>query len=110
TDQHVELKIHPRYKENYIRYVRVVRAIALDESALERKERMERLRKSLLEPDTAMKSATELEAIGADAILILKEGLKSPDPEVRFYSADALAYLGQTAGTAELAQAARNEP
>ncbi len=110
TDQLVELKIHPRYKENYIRYVRVVRAIALDETAIERKERMERLRKSLLEPDTAMKSATELEAIGDDAILILKEGLKSSDPEVRFYSADALAYLGQTAGTAELAQAARNEP
>lgn len=110
TDQLVELKVQPRYKENYIRYVRVVRAIALDETAIERKERMERLRKSLLEPDTAMKSATELEAIGDDAILILKEGLKSPDPEVRFYSADALAYLGQTAGTAELAQAARNEP
>jgi hypothetical protein len=110
TDQHVELKVHPRYKENYIRYVRVVRAIALDENALERKERMERLRKSLLDPDTAMKSATELEAIGEDSILILKEGLKSPDPEVRFYSADALAYLGQTAGTAELARAARNEP
>jgi hypothetical protein len=110
TDQHVELKVHPRYKENYIRYVRVVRAIALDENAIERKERMERLRKSLLDPDTAMKSATELEAIGDDSILILKEGLKSPDPEVRFYSADALAYLGQTAGTAELARAARNEP
>ena len=57
-----------------------------------------------------MKSATELEAIGDDSILILKEGLKSPDPEVRFYSADTLAYLGQTAGTAVLAQAARNGP
>ena len=110
TDQHVELKVHPRYKENYVRYVRVIRAIALDETAIERKERMERLRKTLLSPDSASKSATELEAIGDDSILILKEGLKSPDPEVRFYSADALAYLGQTAGTPELALAARNEP
>ena len=110
TDQHVELKVHPRYKENYIRYIRVIRAIALDETAIERKERMERLRNSLLDPDSAMKSATELEAIGDDSILILKEGLKSPDPEVRFYSADALAYLGQAAGTSELVLAARNEP
>jgi flagellar basal body P-ring protein FlgI len=110
TDQHVELKVHPRYKENYMRYIRVVRAIAIDENAVERKERMERLRKALLSPDSASKAATELEAIGDDSILILKEGLKSPDPEVRFYSADALAYLGQTAGTAELALAARNEP
>jgi hypothetical protein len=110
TDQHVELKVHPRYKENYIRYVRVVRNIALDETAIERKERMERLRKTLLLPDSASKSATELEAIGDDSILILKEGLKSADPEVRFYSADALAYLGQSAGTPELALAARNEP
>jgi flagellar basal body P-ring protein FlgI len=110
TDQHVELKVHPRYKENFIHYVQVVRNIALDETAIERKERMERLRKSLLNPDSAMKSATELEAIGDDGILILKEGLKSPDPEVRFFSAHALAYLGQTAGTTELALAARNEP
>ena len=110
TDQHVELKVHPRYKENYIRYVHVIRNIALDESAVERRERMERLRKSLMVPETAMKSATELEAIGDDSILILKEGMKSPDPEVRYYSADALAYLGTDAGTQILAEAARNEP
>ena len=72
---------------------------------------MERLRKSLLVPQTASKSATELEAIGDDSILILKEGLKSPDPEVRFYSADALAYLGRRGRHCQiLADAARNEP
>ncbi|MBI3863158.1 MAG: flagellar basal body P-ring protein FlgI [Planctomycetia bacterium] len=110
TDQHVELKVHHAYKENYMRYVRVIRAIALDETPLELRERTERLRKSLLVPQTASASATELEAIGADATLILKEGLKSPDPEVRFYSADALAYLGDGAGTKELERAARREP
>jgi len=110
TDAHIELKVHPSYKDNYMRYVRIVRSIALDETALERKERMERLRKSLMVPQTAAKSATELEAIGSDSALILKEGLKSPEPEVRFYSADSLAYLGDGAGTRELAQAARYEP
>jgi flagellar basal body P-ring protein FlgI len=110
TDQHIELRVHPRYKENYIRYIHVIRNIALDETLPERKERIERLRKSLMVPQTAMQSATELEAIGPDAIVVLKEGITSPDPEVRYYSADALAYLGDGAGTQVLADAARNEP
>jgi flagellar basal body P-ring protein FlgI len=110
TDQHIELRVHPRYKENYIRYIHVIRNIALDETGPERKERIERLRKSLMVPQTAMQSATELEAIGPDAIVVLKEGITSPDPEVRYYSADALAYLGDGAGTQILADAARREP
>ncbi|MFN0052825.1 MAG: flagellar basal body P-ring protein FlgI [Planctomycetales bacterium] len=109
TDQFIELKIHPRYKENYIRYVQVIRQIALSETPVEQRERLEQLRKSLLVPQTASKSAMELEAIGAESILILKEGLKSPSAEVRFYSADALAYLGDSSGAKELAAAARNE-
>ena len=110
TDQQVELKIHPTYKENYMRYVRVIRRIAVDETPLELRERMERLRKQLLVPQTASSAATELEAIGSDSVLILKEGLKSPNPEVRFYSADSLAYLGDGAGISVLDDAARNEP
>jgi flagellar basal body P-ring protein FlgI len=110
TDQHIELRVHPRYKENYIRYIQVIRNIALDETGPERRERMERLRKSLMVPQTAMQSATELEAIGPESVVILKEGLKSPDPEVRYYTADALAYLGDGAGTQVLADAARYEP
>lgn len=109
TDQYIELKVHPRYKENYVRYVQVIRQIAINESPVEQRERMERLRKSLLVPQTAGKSAMELEAIGSEAILILKEGLKSPSAEVRFYSADSLAYLGDGSGSKELAAAARDE-
>jgi len=90
--------------------VLVIRNIALDESQVERRERMERLRKSLLVPTTASQSATELEAIGTEAILILKEGLKSPNFEVRFYAADALAYLADASGVSVLCEAARNEP
>ncbi|MGQ0636353.1 MAG: flagellar basal body P-ring protein FlgI [Planctomycetaceae bacterium] len=109
TDQYIELQVHPRYKENYIRYVQVVRSIPLNESTVEQRERMERLRKSLLSPETASRSATELEAIGSESILILKEGLASPDPEVQFYAADALAYLGDKSGARVLADAARNQ-
>jgi flagellar basal body P-ring protein FlgI len=98
TDQYIELKVHPRYKENHIRYLQVIRQIALNETAVERRERMERLRKELLVPQTASKAAMELEAIGSESTLILKEGLQNSIAEVRFYSADALAYLGDGSG------------
>ncbi len=96
TDQHIELKVHPRYKENYIRFVQVVRAVSLNERPVELHARMERLRKQILDPARASRAALELEAIGKDGIPALKEGLKSSSPEVRFYSADALAYWGIT--------------
>ena len=109
TDQHIELKVHPKYKENYIRFIQVIRAITIRETPVEQHARMERLRKRLKIPREAARAALELEAIGTDAIPILKEGLKSPSAEVRFYSADALAYLGDRAGMVELAAAAERE-
>jgi hypothetical protein len=52
-----------------------------------------------------------LEAVGNDeARAILKQGAKSVDPEVRFYAAEALAYLDETAAVDVLADVARNEP
>jgi flagellar basal body P-ring protein FlgI len=110
TDQHIELKVHPRYKENYIRFIQVVRAMSLNERSVDVYARMERLRKQLLDPSRASRAALELEAIGKDGIPALKEGLKSSSPEVRFYSADALAYLGDHAGIQELATVAEREP
>lgn len=109
TDQEIELKVHPRYRSNYIRYIHVIRHIALNETTVQQRERMERLRRELLVPDTASRAAVELEAIGTESVLILKEGLDSPDPEVQFYSADALAYLGDSSGAKILANAARYE-
>lgn len=109
TDQHIELKVHARYKQNYVRYAQVVRAIPLRETPVELHARIERLRKSLLVPQTASKSALELEAIGGESIPVLKEGLKSKNAEVRFYSADALAYLGDSSGAKELVAAAEHE-
>jgi hypothetical protein len=52
-----------------------------------------------------------LEAIGGDeAIEILKSGADSADPEVRFYAAEALAYLDDTAAVAPLEAVAIEEP
>jgi hypothetical protein len=52
-----------------------------------------------------------LEAIGDDeAKAILKKGLAINDPEVRFYAAESLAYLDETAAVDTLAEMSRNQP
>jgi hypothetical protein len=110
TDEYIELTVHPRYKENIGRYMRVIRNIAITESPVGRLARLELLRNQLLDPVTAELAAIRLEAIGDDAVDILKEGAKSTDPEVRFHSAEALAYLDVTEAVAPLSQAAIETP
>lgn len=108
-DNYIDLSISPRYKHNLARYLRVVRNIAVRENPVERVERMQLLEKKLLEPTTAGLTSLQLEAIGPEAAATLKSGLESSDPEVRFYSAEALAYLDQPEAAAPLGQAARDE-
>ncbi|NOZ41072.1 MAG: hypothetical protein GXP24_12730 [Planctomycetes bacterium] len=111
TDEFVELVLHPRYKDNVGRFMRVVRNLALKETAVQRQDRLQLLSVQLLDPITAATAALRLEAIGDDqAVEALIEGLHSDDPEVRFYSAEALAYLDETAAVDTLAQAVREEP
>jgi DNA-directed RNA polymerase subunit F len=103
--------MHPRYKENIGRYIKVVRNLTIDESPSELQERLVKLRTQLLDPLTTARAALRLEAIGSDqAAKILEEGIESEDTEVRFYSAEALAYLDKTSAVEPLAQAALNEP
>ncbi|MBI1830043.1 MAG: flagellar basal body P-ring protein FlgI [Planctomycetes bacterium] len=71
----------------------------------------QRLQKMLLDPFDAMAAAMRIEALGRDVgIPMLKPGLESNHPYVRFASAEALAYLGSTAGVDALTQAAREHP
>ena len=107
-DNYIELAVHPRYKNNIHRYVRVVRSIALKESPGERVLRTESLERRLLEPTTSARAALQLEAIGEDAAHILLKGLESSSPEVRFYSAEALAYLDREEAAKTLGWAAAN--
>ena len=109
-DQYVQLKVHPRYKDNYPRYMQVIRHVAFRENDIQRRDRMERLQEDLLDPDRAAKAAIQYEAIGTESVLFLKKALNNPSAEVRFYSAEALAYLGEDAGAEELAKLARDEP
>jgi len=106
----VQLAIPSQYKHNIARFLRVSASIALRESPRERVERIELLRRQLLEPTTAAAAALRLEAIGSEAESALIEGLESPHFECRLYAAEALAYQGRSEATPVLLDAAKNKP
>jgi flagellar basal body P-ring protein FlgI len=110
TDERIDLKIHPRYKDNLARYIRVVRSIPIKESPSEQSLRIGLLERQLLDPITCATAALRLEAIGHEAVSALVKGIASSDAEVRFYAAEALAYLDESQAAAPLARAAREEP
>ncbi len=110
TDERIVLRVHPRYKDNIARYIQVVRSIALRESETDRLARMELLEKQLLDPITSSRAAVRLEAIGRQSAKVLKRGTAAEDAEVRFYAAEALAYLDEAGAAEVLAQTARDEP
>ena len=51
-----------------------------------------------------------MEAIGIDGVPVLLKGIGSQDPKVRFYAAEALAYLDRREAAAPLGEAAREQP
>ncbi len=109
TDQTIILKVHKQYKENFPRYLQVVRSIAFRETTVAQRVRMQKLKRQLNDPQTSAKAALQLEAIGNTSIPFLKAALKNPSLEVRFYVAEALAYLEDASGLKVLAEAARKE-
>jgi flagellar basal body P-ring protein FlgI len=110
TDAFIELEIHPRYKYNLGRYLQVVRSVALFETPQEQIERLQLLERQLLDPVTSAQAALRLEAVGPDAVRVLKKGLDSSDAEVRFFSAESLAYLDQSSAVPVLAETIKSEP
>jgi flagellar basal body P-ring protein FlgI len=109
-DDFIELRPLKLYSRNISRYMRVVGAIAVNESPRERVERLARLEDQLLDPLSAPVAALRLEAIGKEAVETLKKGLKSDSRQVRFYAAEALAYLDVKDAAPHLAEAAEHEP
>jgi flagellar basal body P-ring protein FlgI len=110
TDDFIELIVHPRYQDNVARYMRVVRNIAYRETIGQRDARMQLLKRQLDDPITSQAAALRLEAIGKDAIDILKQGMEAQAPEVRFFAAEALAYLDVVDAAEVLGKVARDEP
>ena len=109
TDEYVELRIHPRYKRNLTRYLRVIQAIPIRLSGTARIAQMQHLEGKLMTASTSNKAAIGLEALGSETSEILAKGLNATDSAVRFYSAEALAYLNDERAAAPLAEAARHK-
>lgn len=110
TDTLIELKVHPTYRNNFPRYQQVIRSIAMRESDIARRVRLERLAEDILIPEKAASSALQMEAIGSDSISFLKKALQSSSLEVRFHAAQALAYMEDSSGVKVLQEAAASEP
>jgi hypothetical protein len=97
------------YRNNHHRFLLVARQVPLLPPApngLYRKK----LEDELLDPSTTLTAAVKLEALGGMSTRSLRVGLESPSPWVRFASAEALMYLGQTDGAGELARLAEDHP
>lgn len=109
TDDYIEIVVHPRYKDNIPRYLQVLRSVPLRETPIEQMARLNLLERQLLDPVTASTAALRLEAVGKRGVDALVKGTASDDLEVRFYAAEALAYLDDKRAVEPLTIAARDE-
>jgi flagellar basal body P-ring protein FlgI len=105
----VFLKVPLTYQLNWPRYLRVVRQIPLHSSA-SRTQTLEQLRDDLHNPAKCIAAALKLEAIGPEAVPVLKTALEAQHPLVRFAAAESLAYLGEAAAGEVLARCVADEP
>jgi hypothetical protein len=106
-DDFIELEVHPRYRNNVPRMMEVVRAIGVKPASSDMQQRLTELADRLRDPATAKYAAIELEALGESAVPTLLEGIHSSNPELRFYAAEALAYLDRSESVEPLEAAAR---
>lgn len=110
TDQYLILNVPRVYHDNQFRYFQVIERLHVVENANLRSKRMAEWGRELLDPKTAGQAALKLEGVGRNSIAALKPGLESQNAQVRFFAAEALAYLNDPAGVDELANAARSRP
>ena len=103
TDQYLMLKVPRVYHQDQDRFFRVVKLLPLIDNPALRETRMTLWGKQLLDPATAGIAALRLEGLGITAAETLKTGLASPNAQVRFFAAEALAYLGDASGADVLA-------
>ncbi len=110
TDRIVKLAIPDEYKNNLGRFIQSLQAMAYGESDHEKAERLKDLELRIADAASSRRAAIELEAIGEDALPILKRAIVHPDFEIRFYVAESLAYMGRSEGIEHLKLAAETEP
>jgi len=110
TDQYLILKVPRVYHKNQLRFFRVVKLLPMVDTPDLRVQRMAVWGKELLDPKTTGIAALRLEGMGVTAAETLKPALTSPNEQVRFFAAEALAYLNDPAGADTLARAAVKTP
>ena len=110
----IELHVPPAYKLNQPRFLRVVGLTPLqaigDGKDVDVEAYRRRLAVDLLDPTRTITSALRLEALGQQSVPVLKTGLASTHPLVRFCAAESLAYLDCPAGGEELGTAVAKQP
>ncbi len=109
-DDFIEIEVHPRYRDNIGRMMEVIRAVGGNPDSTDKQSRLAELSQQLKDPAQAADAALQLEALGDSAVPTLLEGLQSPNQELSFYAAEALAYLDRNESIKPLAEAARDVP
>ena len=111
TKSSVQIVVPQQYRLNLPHFLRVVRLIPLNyKSGADQIAYARQQEEHLMDPARTVVAALRLEALGQNSIPILKHGLESEHPLVRFSSAEALAYLGSPACGEELAKLVRDQP
>jgi hypothetical protein len=109
TRELILVNVPVAYRNNHYRFLLVARQVPILPTGADSLYR-KKLEEELLDPTTCLTAAVKLEALGTSSMRALRVGLESPSPWVRFASGEALTYLGQTDGAAELARLAEDHP
>jgi Flagellar P-ring protein len=102
SDQYIDIRVPNRYLQDPHHYLQVILRISFNETSEQRSRRLERLTDELKNAATVREACLQLEAIGESGADILATHLSNPDPEIRFYCAHALAYIGDLRAIAPL--------
>ena len=110
TDKVVVLKIPDQYRHSVGRYAQVVSNMAFGEDAQALVNRLDVLERQMNDPVSAGLAAVRLEGIGRQAAPTLLRSLQNRQLPIRFYAAQALAYIGKDDGVSVLREAVITEP
>ncbi len=110
SDEYIELQIPPRYAADPYHFINVILQIHFNESPAQQTERLANLAKDIQNSQNVAESCYALEAVGDSAKEILVAQINNPNPEIQFFTAHSLAYLGDTRAVPALVALAVNEP
>jgi flagellar basal body P-ring protein FlgI len=106
TPSYLVLNVPKLYHQNQEHFFRVAQLLPMIDSPELRTRRNAAWSKELLDPKTAGIAAMKLEGLGPAGVESLLAGLKSSNAQVRFFSAEALAYLNDVSGVEALGDTA----